>query len=177
MALLADSLHLEALQTIADRSKPSQTRQDLAAFYKRLAVSLQHKKYKMLGRWACQLDRAEVVNGNATPFDKAVGRLQEEIDSALSRAERLQVDDSYDAAVDTSAQRPQPTSKDHEAGGQHTLLYVEAPEKCINSVVRQDDVEVYLRIQTYRNKLYRAPEKLAASIKWLPYSHRFDVWK
>ena len=52
MVLLADDLHLEALRTIADRSTPSVAREDLAAFYRRHAVSLQHKKYKMLGRWA-----------------------------------------------------------------------------------------------------------------------------
>jgi hypothetical protein len=35
---------------------------------------------------------------------------------------------------------------------------------------------VYLRVQTYRAKLFRSPEKLATSIKWLPASRRFDIW-
>jgi len=59
LVLLADNLHFEALRTIADRSKPSVAREDLAAFYRRHAVSLQHKKYKMLGRWANQLGHSE----------------------------------------------------------------------------------------------------------------------
>ena len=53
---------------------------------------------------------------------------------------------------------------------------MEAPQKSVNSSIRHDDVEVFLRIATYRYKLFRVPEKLAASIKWLPYSRRFDIW-
>ena len=106
-----------------------------------------------------------------------VGRLQQELDAALGRSERLAVDDSYDVAVDPKMTRPQPTSSEQNGEGASTLLYVEAPMKCINSVIRHDDVEVYLRIQTCRHKLFRMPEKLAASIKWLPYSCRFDIWK
>jgi hypothetical protein len=63
------------------------------------------------------------------------------------------------------------------AGKEGTLLYVEAPGKYVNSVIRQDDIEVYLRLETYRSKLFRLSEKLVDSIKWLPYSHRFDIWK
>jgi len=99
-----------------------------------------------------------------------VGRLQKEVDAALNRCERLCVDDSYDIAVDPSATRPQPTSSEKNGDGGSTLLYVEAPQKCINSVIRHDDIEVHLRIQTLRQKLFRLPEKLASSIKWLPYS-------
>ena len=51
--LMADELHFEALNTVADRSRPSVAREELSSFYKRHAVSLRHKKYKMLGRWAC----------------------------------------------------------------------------------------------------------------------------
>jgi hypothetical protein len=106
-----------------------------------------------------------------------VGRLQQELDSANDRSERLSVEDSYDIAVDTSQKRPQPTSSDVAAGKESTLLYVEAPSKYISSVIRQDDIEVFLRIETYRGKLFRLSEKLVDSIKWLPYSHRFDIWK
>ena len=106
-----------------------------------------------------------------------VGRLQQELDFSSDRCERLSVEDSYDSAVDSSQRRPQPTSTDVAAGKEGTLLYVEAPGKCINSVIRLDDVEVFLRLETYRSKLFRLSEKLVDSIKWLPYSHRFDIWK
>jgi hypothetical protein len=40
LTLIADSLHLEALTTVADRSKPSATREELAVFFRRHAVGL-----------------------------------------------------------------------------------------------------------------------------------------
>jgi hypothetical protein len=176
LSLLADSLHHEALATIADRSRPSAAREELAAFYRRQAVSLQHKKYKMLGRWANQETHSQMVDTSSVMFDRMVGRLQKELDSAHSRSARLAVEDAYDEAVDPGIPRPQPTSKEEAGGRDGALLYVESPEPVVSSAIRQDDIEVHLRIQTYRGRLYRAPEKLAASIKWLPYSRRFDIW-
>jgi len=177
VAYLADTLHLEALKVVADHSRPSTARQDLAAFFRRHAVALQHKKYRMLGRWADQVTTSRQVDMTADQFDRMVGRLQKEFDSAIQRTERLAVDDAYDYAVDPEGKRPQPTSGEADGGRSGTLLYVEAPERSVNSVVRLDDVEVYLRIQSYRSRLYRLPEKLAVAIRWLPYSRRFDIWE
>ena len=58
MTLLADTLHLEQLETVKDRSDPVQTRKDLSAFFRRYAVTLQHRKHKMLARWANQAKNA-----------------------------------------------------------------------------------------------------------------------
>ena len=99
----------------------------------------------LLSRWGTHLASSEQVDKAAHGFDNAMGRLQKEIDSALSRSDRLAVEDSYDEAVDPNSTRPQPTSNEQEGGQDGTLLYVEAPQKCVNSVVRQDDVEVFLR--------------------------------
>lgn len=176
LTLMADVLHLEALDRIADRSRASVAREEYASFFRRHAVGLQHKKFKILGRWANQVTHAQQVDCNSTHFDRMVGRLQKELDSALSRCARLSADDAYEEAVNPKVPRPQPISADAEAGRADTLLYVEAPEKVVGSTIRQDDIEVMLRIQTYRNTLFRLPQKLAASIKWLPYSRRFDIW-
>ena len=40
LSLMADALHFEALSTIADHSKPSIAREDLAAFFQRYSVTL-----------------------------------------------------------------------------------------------------------------------------------------
>lgn len=79
--------------------------------------------------------------------------------------------------MDATVLRPQPTSSEQDGTRNGALLYVEAPGKSVNSIIKLDDFEVFLRISTYRSKLYRMPEKLATSIKWLPHSHRFDIWK
>lgn len=46
----------------------------------------------------------------------------------------------------------------------------------VNSSVRQDDLECFMRIQSYRNKLFRTSSKFVTEVKWLPYSSRFDIW-
>lgn len=174
---MADSLHLEALTKAANHAKPSVAREDLAAFFRRHAVALQHKKYRMLGRWADQVTTSEQDDKTADHFGSMVGRLQKELDSAMQRTERLAADDAYDYAIDPEGRRPQPTSAEADGGRPGTLLYVEAPERSINSVVRLDDVEVYLRVQTYRSRLFRMPEKLSTTIRWLPYTSRFAIWE
>lgn len=106
LTYLADSLHYEALDKIGDRSNPSEARKELAAFYRRHAVSLQHKKYRMLGRWADLAMSSETVDLTAEHFDRIIGKLQKEMDSALSRTERLELDDNHGLAIDPEAARP-----------------------------------------------------------------------
>ena len=61
---------------------------------------------------------------------------------------------------------------------QLTKLYVEKTETpSVNSAIRQDDFEVYLRQKTYRNKLDRLAHKLIHKVKWLPYLKRFELWR
>lgn len=152
LTLLADSLHFEAKNTIADRSNPDVLREELAAFFRRHAVELQHKKYKMLGRWANQATDCQAVETDGTLFDRLVGRLQMESDSARSRTARLEQPDAYEEAISATptVPRPQPTSTEEDGGKDGTLLYVEAPDKPIASAIRQDDIEVHMRLQNYR---------------------------
>ena len=56
-------------------------------------------------------------------------------------------------------------------------MYVASDEHTsINSAIRLEDIEVYLRVQTYQNKIKRLGDKLTAQIKWLPISARYDIW-
>ena len=106
-----------------------------------------------------------------------LSRLQMELDSAIRRSERLDEDDFYDQAIDDPAKvRPDARSKENgETEG--TKLYVESKSKSINSSVRQDDIEVYLRIECFRQQLFHLAEKLSTGVKWLPYTRRFTIWK
>ena len=79
---------------------------------------------------------SENVDTHSLHFDKMISRLQSELDSSNARFERLKIDDSYDDAVDENFKRPQPTSNEKEPGNDGTLLYVEVPDKCVNSVIR-----------------------------------------
>lgn len=50
--LMADKLQLDCLETLGDRSDPAVMREDLGRFYLRRTAQMQHKKYKLLLRWA-----------------------------------------------------------------------------------------------------------------------------
>ena len=43
--------------------------------------------------------------------------------------------------------------------------------------LRIDDIDVYTRIVSYETKCNRAVEKFVQRAKWVPISHRFDVFK
>ena len=60
---------------------------------------------------------------------------------------------------------------------EQTNLYIESKERSINSCLRQDDFDVFLRVKTYHNKITRQAKKLVQFIKWLPYSKKFPIWK
>ena len=49
---MADQMQLDAMEAIGDRSHPSVSRKDLVNFYTRRNAQLQHKKHKLLNRWA-----------------------------------------------------------------------------------------------------------------------------
>ena len=58
-----------------------------------------------------------------------------------------------------------------------TLLYVESTNKSISSSIRMDDLEVFMRVDTYRQQLLRLGEKFAIGVKWLPHTSRYNIWK
>jgi hypothetical protein len=60
----------------------------------------------MLGRWADQSVSSIIIDMQANYFDLMVGRIQMEYDSAYDRTERLQIEDSYDSAVNPLEKRP-----------------------------------------------------------------------
>ena len=172
-------------------------REDLARFYMRRTAQLQHKKYKLLLRWANSQLRSEQLDGVHHAMDQHIGILQLEQDSCNNRLERLLPDDKYLGAEE--AVRPSPTTKikhqpsDAQEAGmteemnnikaeaykeEITKLYIEkTSERSINSTIRQDDFEVYLRLKTYHNKINRLGQKLIHKIKWLPFLKRFEMWQ
>ncbi len=44
------------------------------------------------------------------------------------------------------------------------------------SIIRQDDIEIYLRTVTYEQRINRLMTKFTARLKWLPLYRRFEIW-
>jgi hypothetical protein len=78
------------------------TKQELVNFFKRKQYNLQHKKYKMLLRWAHFALTSELVDKVSLKFSPTYSKLQFELENAVKRQQRLDGDDHF-----LNAQRPQ----------------------------------------------------------------------
>lgn len=97
--------------------------------------------------------------------------MQTEFELAIERSERLSLDDGFSDFYKTT--KPHPTATEGKHSGKP--LYIEADERLPCSALRQDDVEVYLRIKTFRNQIFRLPNKLLSFMKWIKYADRYEV--
>jgi hypothetical protein len=56
-------------------------------------------------------------------------------------------------------------------------LYVEKFDLEPQSLIREDDIEVFLRATSYRNKVSRVVDKFISRLKWLPMQHRYSIFE
>lgn len=98
-----------------------------------------------------------------------LGKLEMEKELCIKRSQRLE--DRDDFAKAKVYQRPSTKAK---VGGS---LYVENLHPPAISAIRQDDVEIWLRRQTYLNKCLRVFYKFIDKMKWIPMSHRFEIFE
>ena len=89
------------------------------------------------------------------------GKLEYNLEQAMNRHERLSQDDGYDGAKPQN--RPHTKAEDGDGN-----LYVENDLIKPQSLIREDDVEVYLRGVSYKSKLLKVMNKFLSRLKWLP---------
>ncbi len=56
-------------------------------------------------------------------------------------------------------------------------MYVERFDNLPQSLIREDDVEVYIRGVVYKNKVSRVVNKFIQRIKWLPLHKKTEVFE
>ncbi len=88
--------------------------------------------------------------------------------------DRLSQDDNFGTP---SLNRPIPATRDDKDPSKVKPLYEEKEDPVTCSSIREDDVEAYLRIQTYRSKLFRNFDKFITELIWLPYFSRFEIYE
>lgn len=69
---------------------------------------MQHKKHKILKRWANSYRSSDLIDNISYTFDRELSRLQIEQDSVTSRLMRLMPDDRY--SQNDLNERPKPTN-------------------------------------------------------------------
>ena len=151
------------LEQTMDKSNPALVKDELCNFFKRRQYKLQHKRYKLLLRWAHNCLTSDAVDKTALKFNPIYGKIQFELENAVKRYTRLDGDDHF-----LTPDRPQ-----QEAGSSYADDGVRPPL----SAVRADDIDVYLRVTTFEEKITRKAERFIQRAKWLPMRHRFDIWQ
>ena len=77
---IADELHKQCLQLLADQSTPKLTKRNLAAYFHRRQYQLQHLKYKLLCRWAHFSLTAEQMEKNSLYATQLYGKIEFNLD-------------------------------------------------------------------------------------------------
>lgn len=80
-------------------------------------------------------------------------------------------EDHYDGATPEN----RPKTRSNEPGG--SSLYVEKFDLKPQSLVREDDIEVYIRGVSHRNKLTKTVNKFINRLKWLPMLHKQAIYE
>jgi hypothetical protein len=168
---MAEELQESLIEAVADRSHPREMRKVLAAYFARKQYTLQHKRYKLLLRWAHHAIRTRNVETIGAQATFRCSKLQWEIDNAVKRAQRLEVDDDYTLGMHPELR---PTSKAKKNEG---TLYVEIKDLPAQSAIRSDDIEVYTRHVAYSGKINKVVNKFMSKLKWMPMCSRFDIFE
>lgn len=156
----------------------------MADFYQRRIYNLQHKKYKMLTRWAHFALTSNSIDRIGQSGTFTYGRLEYEIENSVKRFERLSQNDGYSEIRDGLRKRPQTADiNDNSFIGTETQKAQMTEDKLQEddrsadpiSCIRMDDFEVYLRIQSYHNVIQRPLKKFIARAKWISTAKSMDI--
>jgi hypothetical protein len=119
-------------------------------------------------RWAHHAIASENLDRVGIEATQKYAKWEMDMESSIKRFERLDFDDGFDTAKTFK----RPNTKAKEGGS----LYVENTDLDPMSIIRQDDIETYLRTVTYDQKINRLMTKFLARLKWLPLYRRFEIW-
>jgi hypothetical protein len=117
---MGDDLHKAVLESIQDKSAPTACKHHLAAYFKRRQYHIQHKKYKLLIRWAHHAIATENIERVGHEATMKYARWELDMENAIKRQERLDFDDGFDTAIPSN----RPNTKAKEGGS----LYVEVTD-------------------------------------------------
>ena len=87
--LMADQFHKQVLEDCSDQSYPVTVKEMMVKFYKRRQYKLQHKRHKLLQRWAHHALTSELVDKVSLKFSPNYSKLQFELENCVKRHQRL----------------------------------------------------------------------------------------
>ena len=72
---MADDLHKAFLEMTQDKSNPFDVKEELCKFYKKRQYKLQHKRYKMMVRWAHHCLTSDKIDKSNMRFNPAISKI------------------------------------------------------------------------------------------------------
>lgn len=127
-------------------------------------------KYKLLCRWAHHALTSETIEKISPEATFMYGKLEFNLEQAMDRLERLDQDDHYDKANPEN----RPSTRAELGQG---ALYVEKFDLAPQSLIREDDIEVFMRATSYKNKINKVTNKFISRLKWVPMKHRYEIFE
>ena len=86
LTLMADDLQRSYLEKTMTKSSPDQLRQELVKFFRRRQHKLQHKRYKLMLRWAHFCLTSDRVDQVSLSFNAKHSKIQFELENCAKRA-------------------------------------------------------------------------------------------
>jgi hypothetical protein len=160
---MADDLHKSYIEGIVDESNPDTVKQKLCQFYKRRQYQLQHKRYKLQLRWAHHALTSEKADNLTIKLNPFYSKIQFELENAVKRHQRLEGVDHF-----LTSDRPA-----QEEGSS----YADSEFRPPLSALRADDIDVYLRLTTYMDRVTRGTDRFIQRAKWVAFSHRWEIYE
>lgn len=116
----------------------------------------------MLVRWAHYCLTSDKIDKSNMRFNPAISKIQFELENAVKRYTRLEGTDHF-------LTPDRPSQKDETS-------YADDGNRPPLSTLRADDLDVYMRIVTYEERVSRKAEKFIQRVKWTPLAHRFQIY-
>ena len=104
----------------------------------------------------------DLVDRVSLKFSPAYSKIQFELENCVKRFGRLDGEDHFESPKRATAEE--------------RSSHADVKDKPPLSALRADDIDVYLRCITYEEKITRWVEKILAKAKWLPLTHRFEIY-
>eukprot|EP01022_Parablepharisma_sp_SALTPOND_P019326 TRINITY_DN3280_c0_g1_i1.p1 TRINITY_DN3280_c0_g1~~TRINITY_DN3280_c0_g1_i1.p1 ORF type:complete len:2565 (+),score=223.09 TRINITY_DN3280_c0_g1_i1:134-7828(+) len=170
-------------EIISDESTEPRTKLKLRDFFRRRIDQIDIEQYRLSQRLGQALiyvihfvnevqDGVESMDHYVLSVNATLNNLSKQAHMSLERFERLQSSDSFDPFVE----RPKATGVYEEHQLQVLYIQIHPSHQTNNSLIRVDDVEVYLRIILTEQQKARTVERLVTSIGWLPVSKGKEIW-
>lgn len=119
---------------------------------------------------------SELVDKVSLKFSPTYSKIQFELENAIKRQQRLEGDDHFLNAGNkpqTKAGDAPVLDKEEKLVRTHILNIVVQGQM---STLRIDDIDVYLRLMTYEQRIFKNAERLIQRLKLVPMRHRFEIF-